>query len=86
MDDNMIKNKYFLIILLIFLLFIIPATSASDNNTDLIEIDAGNTIYDNNLLNERVDNTEDTLSVDKRFPIRYNCSILRETNKRGGAI
>ena len=43
----MLKNKYFLIILLIFLLFIIPATSASDNNTDLIEIDIGNTISDN---------------------------------------
>ena len=56
----MLKNKYFIIIILIFLLFIIPATSASDNNTDLIEIDIGNTISNNNPLNENVD----ILSVD----------------------
>ena len=60
----MLKNKYFMIILLIFLLFIIPAASAGDNNTDLIEIDIGNTNSNNNLLNENVDNTEDILSVD----------------------
>ena len=53
-----------MIILLIFLLFIIPAASAGDNNTDLIEIDIGNTNSNNNLLNENVDNTEDILSVD----------------------
>ena len=58
----MLKNKYFLITLLIFLLFIIPATSASDNNTDLIEIDSRNTISDNTILN--VNNTEDITSVD----------------------
>ena len=58
----MLKNKYFLITLLIFLLFIIPATSASENNTDLIEIDSRNTISDNTILN--VDNTEDITSVD----------------------
>jgi hypothetical protein len=34
----MFKNKYGRIILLIFLLFIIPASNASDNNADLIEI------------------------------------------------
>ena len=60
----MLKNKYFIILLLIFLLFIIPAASASDNNTDLIEIDIGNTISNNNPLNENVDNSEDILSVD----------------------
>ena len=60
----MLKNKYFMIILLIFLLFIIPAASAGDNNTDLIEIDIGNTNSNNNLLNENVDNSEDILSVD----------------------
>ena len=60
----MLKNKYFIILLPIFLLFIIPAASASDNNTDLIEIDIGNTISNNNPLNENVDNSEDILSVD----------------------
>ena len=60
----MLKNKYFMIILLIFLLFIIPAASAGDNNTYLIEIDIGNTNSNNNLLNENVDNSEDILSVD----------------------
>lgn len=59
----MLKNKYFIILLLIFLLFIIPAASASNNNTDLIEIDIGNTISNNNPLNENVDNSEDILSV-----------------------
>ena len=53
-----------MIILLIFLLFIIPAASAGDNNTDLIEIDIGNTNSNNNLLNENVDNSKDILSVD----------------------
>ena len=56
----MLKNKYFIILLLIFLLFIIPEASASNNNTDLIEIDIGNTISNNNPLNENVD----ILSVD----------------------
>ena len=60
--EIMLKNKYFLITLLIFLLFIIPTTSASDNNTDLIEIDSRNTISDNIIPN--VDNTEDITSVD----------------------
>ena len=60
----MLKNKYAPIILLIFLLFIIPAASASDNNTDLIEMDNGDAIYDHNLLNEKIDNTEDILSDD----------------------
>ena len=59
----MLKTKYFYIILLIFLLFIIPVTSASDNNTDLTEINSITTISDNNILNEKLDNTEDILSV-----------------------
>ena len=58
----MTKNKYFLIILMIFLLFIIPATSANDNTTDIIEIDNGDSISDDNLLNENVGNTENILS------------------------
>ena len=45
-------------------MFIIPATSASNNNTDLIEIDNENTISNNNLLNEKIDNAGDILSVD----------------------
>ena len=60
----MFKNKYLITIFLIFLLFIIPATSASNNNTDLIEIDSKNTISNNNLLNEKIDNAGDVLSVD----------------------
>ena len=58
----MTKNKYFLIILMIFLLFIIPTTSANDNTTDIIEIDKGDSISDDNLLNENVGNTENILS------------------------
>jgi len=38
-------------------------TSASDNNTDLTEINSITTISDNNILNEKLDNTEDILSV-----------------------
>jgi hypothetical protein len=60
----MLKNKYAPIILLIFLLFIVPAASASDNNTDLIEMDNGNAVSDNELLNEKVGNTDEILSVD----------------------
>ena len=60
----MLKNKYFLIISLIFLLFIIPAACASDNNTDLIEMGGGNTISDNGLLNEKIDSTEAIASAD----------------------
>ena len=60
----MIKNKYFLIIILILLLFIIPVTSANNNNTDLSEINIENTISDNNILNEKIGNTVDILSVD----------------------
>ena len=60
----MIKNKYVPILLLVLLLFIIPAISASDNNTALIEIDNGDAIYDNNILNEKIDNTEDIISDD----------------------
>ena len=47
---------------MIFLLFIIPATSANDNTTDIIEIDNGDSISDDNLLNENVGNTENILS------------------------
>ena len=60
----MLKNKYFLIISLIFLLFIIPAACASDNNTDLIELGGGNAISDNGLLNEKIDSTEAIASAD----------------------
>ena len=69
----MIKNKYVPILLLVLLLFIIPAISASDNNTALIEIDNGDAIYDNNILNEKIDNTEDIISDDtQNKELTYN--------------
>ena len=60
----MFKNKYGLIILLIFLLFIIPASNASDNNADLIEINYGETNSNNAILNEKVNISDDIISVD----------------------
>lgn len=60
----MFKNKYGRIILLIFLLFIIPASNASDNNADLIEINYGETNSNNALLNEKVNIADDIISVD----------------------